>query len=145
MEKMPPREKVFEAWTALADGRVEMHDGFAEVSSSDGAKRYTVRFAGDTFSSDDNATYWRGYPGYPVIAVLMLQGRLPYDRDEALKWKDVNWKEINTRYKNNYAAAVKEVAAQKGIDLPHAEEEAEKVMQALADLHIVIKRKLPSN
>lgn len=140
--KMPPKEKVYEAWTAVADGRVEMHDGYATMSSSDATKGYTIRFEGDRYASDDNATYWRGYPGYPVIAVLMLQGRLPYDKAEAEKWKGVNWKAVNTKYKNDYSAAVKAVAEERGIDMQAAEKAAEKVMEALGNLNLEIKRKL---
>lgn len=140
--KFPPIEKVYEAWTALADGRVAMHDGYALIPSSDGAKEYTVRFDGDRYSSDDNATYWQGYPGYPVIAVLMLQGRLPYDKTEAEKWKGINWKEINTRFRNKYSQAVEYVADEKGIDMAVARVAAEKVMEALETLDLTIKRKI---
>lgn len=139
---MPPREKIFEAWTAVADGRISMHDNYATMPSSDGSKAYTIRFDGDRYSSDDNATYWRGYPGYPVIAVMMLQGKLPYDKEEAEKWKGVNWKEVNTRLKNDYGAAVREVAALRGIDLHAAEAAADKVMAALEAIPVEIKRKL---
>lgn len=142
MEKLPPIEKVFEAWTAVVDGRVAMHDGYADVSSSDGKKGYIVRFDGDRYSSDDNATYWRGYAGYPVLAVMMLQGRLPFDTTEAEKWKNVNWKEINTQYKNNYSKAVEEIAAKRNLDLSGAYKEAGKVIEVLKSLPIVIKRKI---
>ena len=77
MKKLPPVEKAFEAYSALADGRVEMHDDYALVDSSDGAKTYEVSWQGDTYASTDNGTYWQGYAGYPVIAVLIMQGRLP--------------------------------------------------------------------
>lgn len=142
-KKMPPREKVFEAWTALADGRVVMHDDYATMTSSDGVKEYTIRWSGNIYASDDNATYWRGYPGYPVIAVLMLQGKLPFDRREAENWKDVNWKAVNTKHKNNYAAAVEEVASERHIDMTTAFSAADDVMKALEDLDIVIKRTIP--
>ena len=142
MEKLPPIEKVFEAWTALADNRVSLGNGEATVKSSDGAKEYTVKFRDDLFSSDDNASFWRGYAGYPVIAVLMLQGRLPYDQGEALLWKDVNWKVLNTKYRNRYAEAVKEVALERDIDMQKANSSAEAVMTALKSLPIVIKRKI---
>ena len=142
MEKLPPVEKVFEAWTAIADGRLSLHENFADVASSDGTKGYAVRFDGNRYSSDDNATYWRGYAGYPVLALLMLQGKLPYDKEEAEQWKDVNWKEINTRNRNNYAAAVKEVAEERGIDLTKAYNCAERVMDDLKNLNIEIKRKI---
>lgn len=142
MKKMPPIEKVFEAWTAIADHRIELHDGYAAVASSDDTKAYTVRFDGDTYSSDDNATYWQGYPGYPVIATLMLQGRLPLDREEVNNWRGINWKEINTKYRNRYSEAVSAVAAEKGIDLQRALEAASLVMEALKELNPTIKRKI---
>lgn len=140
--KLPPIEKVYEAWTALADNRVTLDDDKALVSSSDGAKQYTVRFKGDQFSSDDNATFWRGYPGYPVIAVLMLQGKLPFDGEEAALWKNINWTELNKKHKSNYAAAVEEIENERGINKEKAHEEALKVMKALEELPIVIKRKI---
>lgn len=142
MNKLGPTEKVYEAWTAITDGRVHLHGDYATVSSSDDTKEYTVHFRGDLYSSDDNATYWRGYAGYPVIAVLMLQGRLPLDREEAEKWRDVNWKEINTKFKNDYAEAVNEVASQRDIDMTTASTKAEEVMEKLRELPIEIKRKI---
>lgn len=142
MEKMPPIEKVYEAWTALADDRVDLKEGYADVSSSDGEKSYVVRFNGDQYSSDDNATFWQGYPGYPVIAVLMLQGKLPYDKEEAELWKNINWTELNKLHKNKYAQAVEEIGGERGIDLRKSKEAAEKVMRALEALPIEIKRKI---
>lgn len=142
MEKLPPLEKVFEAWTAIVDNRIKLHENYADVASSDNSKGYIVKFDGNRYSSDDNATFWRGYAGYPVLAVLMLQGRLPLSRNEAEQWKDVNWKEINTRHRNNYKAAVDEVAKERGIDLAKAYRDAEAVLEALKNLHIEIKRKI---
>lgn len=142
MEKLPPIEKVFEAWTAIADNRVTMGEHHADVSSSDGTKGYTVKFDGNTYSSDDNATYWRGYAGYPVLAVLILKGVLPYDRQQAELWRGVNWKEINTRYKNDYAKAVEEVAALRHINLNGSYKAAHEVIDLLRNLDIKIKRKI---
>lgn len=142
MEKLPPVEKVFEAWTAIVDGRVSLFEHHADVESSDGSKGYVVRFDNNCYSSDDNATFWRGYPGYPVLAVLMLQGRLPFDRNEALLWQGVNWKHINTRFKNDYAEAVKEVARERNINLQDSYSAADVVMKALNSLDIIIKRKI---
>ena len=144
MKKFPPVEKVYEAWTALADNRVKLHEGYADVSSSNGEKAYVVKFSGDQYSSDDNATFWRGYPGYPVLAVLMLQGKLPYDAREAELWKNINWTQTNKIHKNNYAEAVKAIAGERGINLTTAEEAANKVMEALTVLPLEIKRKIKS-
>lgn len=142
MEKLPPVEKVFEAWTAIVDDRVRLFANHADVDSSDGTKGYVVRFDGDRYSSDDNATFWRGYAGYPVLAVMMLQGRLPFDKKEAEKWRDVNWKAINTRYRNNYAKAVEEIAREWNIDLKNSYTAAENVLESLKQQNIQIKRKI---
>ncbi|MCH5214266.1 MAG: hypothetical protein J1E97_03665 [Muribaculaceae bacterium] len=140
--KLQPKEKVYEAWTAIEDNRVSLHADYATVKSSDDSKEYIVRFDGDVYASDDNATYWRGYPGYPVVAVLMLQGRLPFDAEVAHLWKDVNWKEINTRFKNRYAEAVAFVAKERSIDMVLSEKAADEVMAALEKLPLTIKRKI---
>lgn len=139
---LPPIEKVYEAWTAIADNRVTLGDGEAMVASSDGAKTYTVRFRGDIYSSTDNATFWRGYPGYPVLAVMMLQGKLPLDLQEAEQWAGINWKEINTRHKNDYAKAVEEVETLRGIDPARASAAAREVMDVLQTLPLQIRRKI---
>lgn len=145
MKKMPPIEKVYEAWTAIADNRVTLHNDYANVSSSDGSKGYVVNFDGDQYSSDDNATFWQGYPGYPVIAVLMLQGKVPYDATEAELWKDINWTSLNKEYKNRYAEAVKSVGKLRGIDLEKSSKAAQKVMEVLSSLPIEIKRKIKTD
>lgn len=142
MKKMPPLEKIYEAWTALVDDRVKINDGQADVSSSDGEKSYVVKFSGNQYASDDNATFWRGYPGYPVIAVLMKQGKLPYDAEEANNWKNINWTRLNKSHKNNYAEAVAEVAEERGIDMQKAQETAMKVLDQLKELPLEIKRKI---
>lgn len=160
MKKAVPIEKVFEAWTALADNRVKIQtpqglstgtnnqedipseEGEAYVSSSDGEKSYTVRWKGNQYSSDDNATFWQGYPGYPVLAVLMLQGKLPFDVAQADLWKNINWTQQNKKFKNNYAEAVADIAKTRNIDLPTSYRNAEKVMDSLNDLPIEIKRKI---
>jgi len=70
--KMPPLIKVYEALGALGDGRVRIVDSRrALVTSSDGTKTYEVETSEDgrEISSNDNASYWQGYLGYPAIAV----------------------------------------------------------------------------
>lgn len=73
---------------------------------------------GSTYSSNDNATYWQGYAGYPVIAVLMLQGRLPLDRAAADGFAQVDWTDLNERCKRDYAAAVRAVVDERSLDAP---------------------------
>lgn len=124
--KIGPVEKIYEALSAIADNRVKFiteegclmptAQGVAKVTSSDGKKTYTVTWQGEDYTSNDNATYWQGYAGYPVIAVLMLQGRLPLDRNIAELFKDINWTELNASHKRDYAAALDEVMLQHHID-----------------------------
>lgn len=112
MEKLPPIEKVYEAWSAVADGRrAAPQTGGARRSPPRTARRPTpwLERNGSTYSSNDNATYWQGYAGYPVIAVLMLQGRLPLDRAAADGFAQVDWTDLNERCKRDYAAAVRAV------------------------------------
>ncbi|MDO4193389.1 MAG: hypothetical protein Q4D46_01260 [Erysipelotrichaceae bacterium] len=109
LKKLPPSEKVYEAFSAIGDERVEMHEDHAIIRSSDASKQYTVEWDGDKYTSDDSATFWQGYPGYPVIAVLMLQGRLSMDEDVCRKMKGIAWKSINDAHKRDYSAALSEV------------------------------------
>ena len=84
MEKLPPVEKVYEAWTALADDRYDLSPEALIVRSSDGSKEYRVTWDDEgRYRSNDNATFWQGYAGYPVIMAFMLQGRVPFNGEVA--------------------------------------------------------------
>lgn len=143
MTKLPPIEKIYEAYSAIADGRVELGEGEAQVSSSDLTRHYTVTWDGDVYSSNDNATYWQSYAGYPVLAVLMLEGFLPLDTNIAQYFKGINWNEINARHKSDYKKAAAEVLGQlrtDGAPVTKIVLEAEHVYKELAGLDIEIKR-----
>lgn len=56
MNKFPSISKMFEAYSAIADERVVMSKKQAYVTSCNGTKTYTVRFQGNLYSSNDNAT-----------------------------------------------------------------------------------------
>ena len=101
MEKNPPLSKIYEALSAVADQRIDIQTDRAYVLSSDHAKRYTVKFLENGYSSNDNATLWQHYPGYPILAVMMIQGQLKI-HEERLSWfRAVHWKQLNTKYKIN--------------------------------------------
>jgi hypothetical protein len=112
--KMPPLAKIYEALGAIGDGRVHLTDpSHATVISSSGDKTYTVELDSETrqISSNDNASYWQGYLGYPAIAVLILHG-LYSPQPETLKaLSGVPWKKLNTRYRNDYARTLDDVLA----------------------------------
>ena len=143
MNKLPPIQKIHEAFSAIADGRVKLDGDRAEVVSSDRGKRYTVTWEGDLYTSNDNASYWQGYAGYPMIAVLMLQGRLPLDRQVAGYFKGINWTELNARYKAKYDRAVAEVMERlrvEGVDTDRVDTEINRVYSVLKELDISTKR-----
>ena len=110
--KLPPKAKIYEALTAVADGRVKLKGGeTAEVLSSDGSKTYTVQWSPDLrqITSNDNGSYWQRYIGYPIIAVLMVLGRLNFDRRVAQALSGIDWKQTNRRFRNDYDKAVESV------------------------------------
>lgn len=148
MTKLPPIEKVYEAWTAAVDHRVEIHpdstldNGSATVTSSDGKKSYSItwRDGGSVFTSSDPATYWQGYVGYPVLAVLMCQHRLPLPSC-AKEFSGINWTELNARHRRDYGAALTEVEEQRNIDPESCANAASDTLADLAALNLTLRRK----
>jgi hypothetical protein len=138
--KLPPIIKVYEALGALGDGRVHLEDPIrAIVSSSDGSKNYQVETSADgrEIASNDNASYWQGYLGYPAIAVLLARGlyRAPANVCDALA--GIPWKELNTRFKNDYDRTIAEVDRQlaaNGHDPDAVRSEADAVLAFIAKL-----------
>jgi hypothetical protein len=121
--KVPAEAKVYEAFGALADGRVELLPGNeARVVSSTGARSYRVRWDEQRrlFSSDDNASRWQGTIGYPISAVLLALGELPFDHGQAASLAGIPWKTLNDAARRNYAGVVKDVLprlAAEGVDV----------------------------
>lgn len=110
--KMPPKAKVYEAMSAVADGRVKMLNGnTAEVTSSSHTKLYMVKWNDDAsaMTSNDNGTTWQEYIGYPMIAVLMELKKITYSPDLATLLAGINWKTLNQQFHNNFEHAAESV------------------------------------
>ena|SRR5690348_778499 len=141
---MPPPIKVYEALGAIGDGRVRAIDSGSsspvwEVASSDGAKTYRVEISPDgrEVSSNDNASYWQGYLGYPAIAVLIARGTLPESAEATGVLAGIPWKALNRRFKNDYVRTIAEVArivAERGGDFETVRAETAAILDALAAL-----------
>src|ERR1019366_5967694 len=108
----------------------------ATVVSSDGSKTYEVETSADgrEIASNDNASYWQGYVGYPAIAVLIARGfyRPPANVTDALT--EVAWKELNHNLKNDWDRTIAEVEKkleQSGHDPDAVRSEAEAVLSFL--------------
>ncbi|HSY79771.1 MAG TPA: hypothetical protein VK884_09180 [Verrucomicrobiae bacterium] len=149
--KIPPLIKAYEALGAIGDGRVRIEDErLATVTSSDGSKTYEVETSADgrEIASNDNASYWQGYVGYPAIAVLIARGfyRPPANVTDALA--GVAWKELNRKYKNDWAKTIADVDTemeQGGHDPDAVRSEAEAVLTFLRALRPVrAKRSRPA-
>jgi hypothetical protein len=107
--KLPPPIKIYEALGAIADGRVELINELqAKVTSSSGYKIYEVLFNPDTgeLSVNDNGSYYQGYVGYPALALLMIQGLLPFDKTLSSALKGIHWKQLNQENKNDFNKTV---------------------------------------
>lgn len=143
MEKLPPIEKIYEAYGAIADNRISINNSDAFVKSSNLKKEYKVVWDEDIYSLNDNATYWQGYAGYPVIAVLMIKDKLPLNYEIANFFKNIDWNAINKKYRNKYDKAITEIMEElkkNGVDLVRIEKEVRTVYDRIKDINIIIKR-----
>ncbi len=102
--KHPPVIKIYEALGSVADDRVKIDGNKAQVGSSSGNKFYTVTYDPETQSimQNDNGSFWKGYLGYPAIALLMKKGVLPYEEGTANLLQGIKWKDLNQRFKNDF-------------------------------------------
>jgi len=138
--KMPPKAKVYEALSAIADKRVFITGRTtAQVLSSSRDKTYDVEWSEDhgEITSNDNASYWQGYMGYPIIAVLLQTGRIPFNPHIAQRLADVPWKSVNQQFKRNYDEAIKHILdgiEATGGDRMEITREVEKIYEQLKTL-----------
>ncbi len=145
MMRLPPRIKILEALSAIADGRIKLlSEKDAEVVSSDGARTYRVYvdLGRRAAYSDDNGTVYRGYVGYPIISFLMARGVLPVDERLGQALKGIPWRKLNEQYKR-YDAVMELVKAQlkdRGIPGDEVERYIDAVMERLKGLGLRLEK-----
>ncbi|MBR1376368.1 MAG: hypothetical protein IJ565_00935 [Bacilli bacterium] len=140
MIKLPPIEKIPEAYTAIVDNRITLYDNYATVLSSNKEKEYLIKWENNLYYSNDNSTYWQGYPGYPVIAVLMLQNKLSYNKEIASFFKNINWNKLNKDNKRDYKKSLDDILS--NIDnKKEIYDEIDKVFEELKNINIELTRK----
>jgi len=138
--KMPPKAKIFEALSAVADQRVTLTGPTsAQVVSSSRDKTYDVTWSADMrhITSNDNASSWQGYIGYPIIAVLLEKNTIPFSPHIAGQLAGIPWKLVNEQFKRDYDQAVNHVLDQieaKGGNRTEIIQEVERIYQALVTL-----------
>ena len=108
--KTSPRIKIYEALGCIADKRIEINGNEAKVFSSSRGKAYSVSYDGNnSIMCNDNGSYWVGYLGYPAIAFLMLKGKIKYNSKFSEALKDISWKDMNIKFKDDYEKTEKYV------------------------------------
>jgi hypothetical protein len=138
--KMPPKAKVYEALSAVADKRVSITgDTTAKVQSSSRDKTYDVEWSEDIseITANDNASYWQGYMGYPIIAVLLQIGKISFNPRIAKLLADVPWKSVNEQFKRDYDKAIShilEAIEARGGSRMEITQEVEKIYEQLGSL-----------
>ena len=138
--RLPPRIKVLEALGAVVDGRVRLvGEGRCEVVSSEGDRVYNVVVEGGFVYSNDNGTLYRGYVGYPILACLMAEGKLPIDAELGEKLRGVPWRRLNEQYKR-YEEVLKRIYAERGIERERAEAYIDAVLRRLAAMRLRLKK-----
>ena len=145
MKKMPPVAKIYEAFSVLADGRIKLEENKATITSSNDEKQYTVVWNENEITSNDNATVWQGYPGYPVIAVWLMKNRISYQKDIIKYFKNIDWHEINKQNKRDYQKGIEDILnalREDNIDTEKIEEEVNRIYFAIENLDFKIVRKI---
>ncbi|CCC82340.1 hypothetical protein [Thermoproteus tenax] len=139
--RLPPRIKILEALSAIADGRIKaLDDKEAEVISSDGQRTYRVYLdlARGLAYSDDNGTKYRGYIGYPIVAFMMLKGALPVDNELKDALRGIPWRRLNEQYKKYDVVieVVKRELSRKGIDPSRVDRYIHEVVEKLRTIKL---------
>ncbi len=143
--KPTPALKILEALGAVADDRVrEVNEAEAAVDSSDGSKTYTVTWDAESrvVSSNDNASFWQGYLGYPGVAFLMRAGLLPFDEQLAAGLKGVEWKTLNKKLRD-HQKVIRHLEEHAGLDADRAGRFADTVRAAMRELGLRKPEKRP--
>lgn len=140
--KKPHISKIYEALTAIADKRIELTSEFkARCYSSSKGKFYEIEYDPETDSimSNDNTAFYTDSVSYPMIALLMLKGKMIYEPKLLDMLKGIYWKEINQKFKNDYDQAIEFVLADlksKNIDVDFIQIEIGKIYERVGDLQL---------
>jgi hypothetical protein len=125
---LPPKIKIYEALGAVADNRLkivsnsEIQAGLFEDQggqeiivarqySSSRNKYYTITYNPNTnqIMTNDNATWYVGYLGYPALSLLLHLQVITYDLSILQYFIDIPFKDINQKYNNDFTKAQTEI------------------------------------
>jgi hypothetical protein len=66
--------------------------------------------------TNDNGSFYHGYLGYPAIAYLMLAGEVSYNPNVAMHLEGIAWKDINQKFKNDFAKTLDYILSSKSAE-----------------------------
>lgn len=114
----PPIIKIYEALGAVVDGRLAVSGNSGKCYSSSGNKYYDIEFdkSANAIMTNDNGSFWKGYLGYPAIAFLLKINELPYQENLAQLMKEIAWKDINQKHKNDFDKTLTEILTPRSND-----------------------------
>lgn len=149
--KLPPKIKVLEALGCIADKRISIISKSKEnrktkikaiCISSNKDKLYEVVYIKEdnAIYSNDNGSKFKGYLGYPSIALLMLLRILSFDFLISTALKSIQWKKLNEEFKNYSKTEffVKKIAIKKGVSEKKIDSFIDKVMKEIKEKKIKI-------
>ena len=140
---LPSKIKIYEALGAIAYSRIELNENKngARVFSSSRNKFYTVNYDEklNSIMANDNGSYWKNYLGYPSIAFLMSIGKIIYTKKFSEALKGIKWKDLNTKFKNDFEKSMQVVMEQvekTGVKKKELELEADKIFEQIRQLNM---------
>lgn len=105
---LPPRIKRYEALGSITDWRTKQENWQYRVYSSSGNKYYTVEYNDESnrIMTNDNATFYKWYLGYPALCYLLECWILEYQENLAILVKWIYRKKLNTDMNYNFEAVI---------------------------------------
>ncbi|MGO9122954.1 MAG: hypothetical protein ACLQPD_35705 [Desulfomonilaceae bacterium] len=87
--------------------------------------------------------YWQRYLGYPIIAGLMVLGRLDFNSKVAQALSRIAWKQTNRRFRNDYDKAVESVLLNLDVESGLRQKVTSEVDKIFAQLQTLGLKALP--
>jgi len=139
-----PRDShiVYEALSAIADGRFELTgENTAKCTSTSQGKFYEIELDPKTNSimSNDNMAFYVGELSYPMVAMLLVKNVIPYDETIQQYLKDIKWKNINQKNKNDYMKSVEFVLnllKEQGVDTEKIRNECDRIYGVVVEMKL---------
>jgi len=139
--KKPHISKIYEALTVIADDRMEINGNKAKCYLSSSDRFYDIKYDPiiGSIMSNDNAAFYTKSLSYPMIAFLMLIGKIPYEQKLLEIFRDICWEDIYKEFKNDYDKSIKAVLGElkrEGEDVEFIRKETEKIYNFVCKLEI---------